>query len=405
MSVTITFLGGADTVTGSKYLVTPRQAPPAGRLRPVPGRQAAAPAQPDTAAGGTRPDRRGGADPCPPGPQRLPAAAGQGRVQPARSMRHRAPATCARSCCPTAATCRKKTRHSPTAMASPSTRPHCRCTPATTPVPASSRSRPAHSASASAPSRAGTSRFQEAGHILGAASVLLEVAGRRILFSGDLGRRDDLIMNPPANAPLADTVLIESTYGDREHPTDDLLSRTRAAAAQGGGTRRRGRGPGVRGRARAGPAARDRAAQGAQGDSAIAAGVPGQPDGGAHDPSVRTAPGRASPERTGVARPDPQRHHGQQHRRVQGAGQAPRPDGDSVGQRHGHRWTGAAPPGALPRRPPQHGDPDRIPGARHPRRIAGRWRPHACASTAAISTSTPRSRSCRLRRPTPTPAS
>ncbi len=66
--------------------------------------------------------------------------------------------------------------------------------------------------------------FSPAGHILGASSILLEVAGRRILFSGDLGRPDDLIMNPPANAPLADTVLIESTYGDREHPKEDVLA-------------------------------------------------------------------------------------------------------------------------------------------------------------------------------------
>ena len=66
--------------------------------------------------------------------------------------------------------------------------------------------------------------FSPAGHILGAASLLLEVAGRRILFSGDLGRPDDLIMNPPSKAPAADTVLIESTYGDREHPTEDVLA-------------------------------------------------------------------------------------------------------------------------------------------------------------------------------------
>lgn len=66
--------------------------------------------------------------------------------------------------------------------------------------------------------------FYPAGHILGASSVLLEVAGRRILFSGDLGRPDDLIMNPPANAPAADTVLIESTYGDRTHPKEELLA-------------------------------------------------------------------------------------------------------------------------------------------------------------------------------------
>ncbi len=66
--------------------------------------------------------------------------------------------------------------------------------------------------------------FSPAGHILGASSVLLEVAGRRILFSGDLGRPDDLIMSPPADAPAADTVLIESTYGDRIHPSENLLA-------------------------------------------------------------------------------------------------------------------------------------------------------------------------------------
>ncbi|MBY0409309.1 MAG: MBL fold metallo-hydrolase, partial [Burkholderiaceae bacterium] len=65
--------------------------------------------------------------------------------------------------------------------------------------------------------------FSSAGHILGAASVLLEVGGRRILFSGDLGRPDDLLMNPPEAPPQADTVLIESTYGDREHPHENLL--------------------------------------------------------------------------------------------------------------------------------------------------------------------------------------
>jgi metallo-beta-lactamase family protein len=80
--------------------------------------------------------------------------------------------------------------------------------------------------------------FQSAGHILGACSVLLEVAGRRILFSGDLGRPDDSLMNPPDRAPLADTVLIESTYGDRTHPRDALLAELGPAlqrlAARGG---------------------------------------------------------------------------------------------------------------------------------------------------------------------------
>ena len=80
--------------------------------------------------------------------------------------------------------------------------------------------------------------FSPAGHILGAASVLLEVAGRRILFSGDLGRPDDSIMYPPAPPPLADTVLIESTYGDRQHPTENLVDELGPAlhklAARGG---------------------------------------------------------------------------------------------------------------------------------------------------------------------------
>ncbi len=66
--------------------------------------------------------------------------------------------------------------------------------------------------------------YSSAGHMLGAASILLEVGGRRILFSGDLGRPDDLLMNPPDAPPQADTVLVESTYGDREHPPENLLS-------------------------------------------------------------------------------------------------------------------------------------------------------------------------------------
>ncbi|MGB3451282.1 MAG: MBL fold metallo-hydrolase [Giesbergeria sp.] len=71
--------------------------------------------------------------------------------------------------------------------------------------------------------------FSHAGHILGAASVLLEVGGRRILFSGDIGRPDDLLMNPPEAPPQADTVLVESTYGDRQHPHEDMLQELRPA--------------------------------------------------------------------------------------------------------------------------------------------------------------------------------
>lgn len=74
------------------------------------------------------------------------------------------------------------------------------------------------------PIRGWKARYLRAGHILGAASLLLEVGGRRILFSGDLGRPDDALMNPPEAPPQADTVLIESTYGHRQHPKDNLFT-------------------------------------------------------------------------------------------------------------------------------------------------------------------------------------
>jgi len=81
-------------------------------------------------------------------------------------------------------------------------------------------------------------RLQAAGHILGACSVLLEVAGRRILFSGDLGRTDDVLMQAPEPPPQADTVLIESTYGNRQHPDsawqDELGPLLQKLAARGG---------------------------------------------------------------------------------------------------------------------------------------------------------------------------
>lgn len=65
--------------------------------------------------------------------------------------------------------------------------------------------------------------YSRAGHILGAASVRVECGGKSILFSGDLGRPDDLLMQPPEPPPLADYVVVESTYGDREHPAVDVV--------------------------------------------------------------------------------------------------------------------------------------------------------------------------------------
>ncbi len=67
--------------------------------------------------------------------------------------------------------------------------------------------------------------FRHAGHILGAASALLEIDGdraRRILFSGDLGRPSHPLLLPPEPPPACDAIVVESTYGDRLH--DDAQS-------------------------------------------------------------------------------------------------------------------------------------------------------------------------------------
>ena len=66
-----------------------------------------------------------------------------------------------------------------------------------------------------------TLHIQPAGHILGAGSVILEADGKRVGFSGDVGRPDDLIMYPPRPLPALDLLLLESTYGDRRHPQVD----------------------------------------------------------------------------------------------------------------------------------------------------------------------------------------
>lgn len=63
--------------------------------------------------------------------------------------------------------------------------------------------------------------FFDAGHILGSASILLEIfedrRHRRILFSGDLGPFGRPLLNDPAPPDKVDTVVMETTYGDRDH--------------------------------------------------------------------------------------------------------------------------------------------------------------------------------------------
>ena len=64
-----------------------------------------------------------------------------------------------------------------------------------------------------------------AGHILGAAMVYIEDGNTSVLFSGDLGRQKDLIMNPPAFVKNADYLIVESTYGNRSHDPSDPLEK------------------------------------------------------------------------------------------------------------------------------------------------------------------------------------
>jgi metallo-beta-lactamase family protein len=65
--------------------------------------------------------------------------------------------------------------------------------------------------------------FIDAGHILGSAQVILDLKDhasgqtRRLLFSGDVGRGKNELLNDPADADNIDLVLMESTYGGREH--------------------------------------------------------------------------------------------------------------------------------------------------------------------------------------------
>ena len=63
-----------------------------------------------------------------------------------------------------------------------------------------------------------------AGHILGAASLHVTDGTTAVLFSGDLGPDDDPLIFPPEPPPAADWVVMESTYGDRDHPPIDPVT-------------------------------------------------------------------------------------------------------------------------------------------------------------------------------------
>lgn len=71
-----------------------------------------------------------------------------------------------------------------------------------------------------------TVNWLAAGHIIGSGILMVELETayrtRRILFSGDLGRYHDMVMRPPTEIEEADVLLVESTYGDRLHGDDPI---------------------------------------------------------------------------------------------------------------------------------------------------------------------------------------
>jgi metallo-beta-lactamase family protein len=80
--------------------------------------------------------------------------------------------------------------------------------------------------------------FVRAGHLLGAAVVRITFQKRSLVFTGDLGRTQDVLLAPPSAPPAADVLLLESTYGNRRHRPEDVaeaLARSiRETAARGG---------------------------------------------------------------------------------------------------------------------------------------------------------------------------
>lgn len=85
--------------------------------------------------------------------------------------------------------------------------------------------------------------FLNAGHILGSASILLELEEQgkkhRLLFSGDLGYSGRAILRDPARPPEVDTVVMETTYGDRLHKQlqpsiDELYEAINTTIGRGG---------------------------------------------------------------------------------------------------------------------------------------------------------------------------
>ncbi len=87
------------------------------------------------------------------------------------------------------------------------------------------------------PVGSGSITFRPAGHILGSSTVTVDLDDGRVVFSGDLGRATHPLLGPPARRPRADVVVVESTYGDRRHrdaPDETLATALGRCLRRGG---------------------------------------------------------------------------------------------------------------------------------------------------------------------------
>ena len=63
--------------------------------------------------------------------------------------------------------------------------------------------------------------YTNAGHIIGACTIELQLENKILVFSGDIGRDNDALMYPPTKPKRGDYIFLESTYGNRLHPDTD----------------------------------------------------------------------------------------------------------------------------------------------------------------------------------------
>jgi metallo-beta-lactamase family protein len=70
------------------------------------------------------------------------------------------------------------------------------------------------------------------GHIIGSAFIEIHISEKKLVFSGDIGKSPDILLNPPNRPKEADIIFVESTYGDRLHPKEDVPERLKEIILQ-----------------------------------------------------------------------------------------------------------------------------------------------------------------------------